>query len=41
MYTYGLPYDMASDMHYGAIGFSINGQRSIETVNPDYQKIIG
>jgi astacin len=39
--TYGLPYDLASDMHYGAIGFSINGQRSIDTVNPDYQKTIG
>ena len=41
MNTYGLPYDISSDMHYGAIGFSSNGQRTIETRNPDYQKTIG
>ena len=40
--TYGLPYDYASDMHYNSDSFKLtDGLKTIETLDPDYQKTIG
>jgi astacin len=40
--TFGLPYDYASDMHYGRGFFKkFANLNTIETIDPDYQKTIG
>jgi len=38
---FGLPYDFASVMHYGDYFFSKNMKRTIETLDPSKQDIIG
>ena len=41
MSDFGLPYDFHSVMHYGPYDFSKNEKRTIETVDPSKQDIIG
>jgi hypothetical protein len=35
------PYDFKSVMHYRGDAASINGQNTIETINPKYQHLLG
>ncbi|XP_042235329.1 blastula protease 10-like, partial [Homarus americanus] len=39
--SFGVPYDLTSDMHYGSRDFSRNGQKTIATLDPYDQELIG
>merc|ERR1712141_691857 len=39
--TFDTPYNYMSVMHYSGTGFSINGELTIETLDPFYQNLIG
>ncbi|VDM78839.1 unnamed protein product [Strongylus vulgaris] len=39
--TYNMPYDYKSIMHYDATAFTKNGDITMETLNPEFQDIIG
>ncbi|XP_022307244.2 protein SpAN-like [Crassostrea virginica] len=40
-FTYGVPYDYKSIMHYNAVMWSANGNETMVTAQPEYQSIIG